>query len=394
MRLEVGSELELSIESLAAGGDGVAHAEGRVVFVEHAAPGDRALVRVREVRPRWARGEIERLLVAGPSRREPPCPYAERCGGCDWLHLDESAQRAARVAIACDALRRISGFAELPAVEQLISPSALGYRARARLAWDQGRVGFRARHSHEVVDVERCAVLDGPTQSELDALREDPPRGSGEVELRGFRSPLVLGSRTLALGPDSFVQPNSRLWEPWRELVLDACGRGRIALELYAGAGFYSAGLDERFERVVAVERGPGARDLARNARVEAVSAAAEDWVPRELERLGPELVLLNPPRGGCHRLVSAALAAAPPARLVYVSCDPATLARDVRELRHRMRVARLVVIDALPQTHHVEVLCALEVDSTRADSIRSPTVGGERGRAEHAPSCTRGVVT
>ncbi len=377
MTLGVGSEIELSIDSLAAGGDGVARCEGRVVFVARAAPGDRARVRLREVRARWARGEIVELLAPGPARRAPPCAYAERCGGCDWLHLDESAQRAARVEIAIEALRRIGGVGELPEVEQLVSPSPLGYRARARVAFESGRVGFRAWRSHEVVDVERCAVLDPPTQAALDGLRAAPPRGSGEGELRGFGGEIDVGGRSLVVGNRSFVQANSLLWQAWRGLVLECCGRGSLAVELYAGAGFYSAGLDERFERVVAIERGPAAGDLARNARVEAVAAAAEDWAPRELARLRPELVLLNPPRAGCHRFVLGALRAAAPARIVYVSCDPATLARDVRELRHEMRVTRLVVIDALPQTHHVEILCALQVDSARGNSIRSSAFGG-----------------
>jgi 23S rRNA (uracil1939-C5)-methyltransferase len=375
--LAVGSEIDLEIDSLAAGGDGVARSEGRVVFVARGAPGDRARVRLREVHPRWARGEIAKLLAPGLARRAAPCPYAESCGGCDWQHLDEAAQRAARVAIASDALRRIGGFEELPPVEELVSPAGFGYRSRARVAFEHGRVGFRARRSREVVDVARCAVLDAPTQAALAALRADPPRGAGELELRGFGPAIAVGGRPLVVGNRSFLQANSLLWEAWRGLVLESCGRGRTAVELYAGVGFYSAGLDERFERVVAVERGPAAADLARNARVEAVAAAAEDWAPRELARLQPELVLLNPPRAGCHRLVSDALRDAAPARIVYVSCDPATLARDLREMRHRMRVTRLVVIDALPQTHHVEVLCALEVDSARDDSIRSPTVGG-----------------
>jgi 23S rRNA (uracil1939-C5)-methyltransferase len=372
-----GSEVELSIDALAAGGDGVGRVAGLVVFTPRTAPGDRVRVRLREVRRRFARAEVVEILAPGPARRPAPCPWFGACGGCDWLHLDEAAQREARAAILRDALLRIGGFGSLPAVEHLPSPASLGYRARARVAYARGRVGFRARHSHDVVDVARCAVLDPPTQEALARLRAAPPAGAGEVEIRGFQSPVRVGERDLAVGPGAFFQANRALWEPWRDLVLEACGRGRLAVELYAGVGFFTSGLDRRFERVVAVERGPAARDARRNARAEIVEAAAEDWAPRELEALAPDLVLLDPPRTGCHSSVSGAIAAAKPPRVVYVSCDPATLARDLRPLRGGHRIARLVAIDALPQTHHVEALCALEVDTSPSSEIGSPAIEG-----------------
>jgi 23S rRNA (uracil1939-C5)-methyltransferase len=375
--LAQGSELEVDVGSLAAGGDGVARADGIVVFVPRAAPGDRLRVRVREVHPRFARAEIVEILTPGPARRASPCPWFGTCGGCDWLHVEESAQRAAKVAILREALARIGGFGALPEIEELPSPAGLGYRARARVAFASGRVGFRARQSHEVVDVERCAVLDPPTQEALTRLRATSPRGAGEVEIRGFGDRVTVGGRELRVGPEAFFQANRLLWEPWRELVLEACGRGRLAVELYAGVGFLSAGLDRRFERVIAVERGPAARDARANTSAQVIEAAAEDWAPRELAGLAPELVLLDPPRTGCHSSVSAAIATAKPRRVVYLSCEPSTLARDLRPLRGAYRVTRLVVIDALPQTHHVEALCVVEVDRSPSSEIGSR---GDRG--------------
>ncbi len=375
--LAPGSEVELTIDSLAAGGDGVGRADGLVVFVPRAAPGDRLHVRLRDVRPRFARGEIVRIVAPGRARRASPCPWFGSCGGCDWLHLDESAQRAARAAILRDALARIGGFASLPETEELASPVGLAYRARARVAFQSGRVGFRARSSHEVVDVERCAVLDPPTQAALARLREAPPPGTGEVEIRGFDASVAIGDRVLEVGPGAFFQANRGLWESWRELVLEACGRGRLAVELYAGLGFFSAGLDRRFARVIAVERGAAARDARRNARAEVIEAAAEDWAPRELAALAPDVLLLDPPRTGCHSLVSGAILAAKPPRVVYLSCDPATLARDLRPLRGAYRITRLVSIDALPQTHHVEALVVLEVDTSPSSEIPSPAIEG-----------------
>ncbi len=112
---------------------------------------------------------------------------------------------------------------------------------------------------------------------------------------------------------------------------------------------------------MVAVERSPAARDARRNARTVVFEAACEDWAPRELAAFAPELVLLNPPRGGCHQSVSDAVRASRPGRIVYVSCEASTLARDVERLGADFRIARLAVLDALPQTHHVEVVAVLE---------------------------------
>jgi 23S rRNA (uracil1939-C5)-methyltransferase len=364
LRLAPGDELELAIERLAAGGDGVGHSDGLAVFVPLSAPGDRVRVRVTESQPRFARAEIAAVLEPGPARRAPPCPNYGRCGGCSWRHLSESALREARVGIARAALERIAGRADLPAIEVVASPRALGYRARARVAHAGGRVGFRARGSREVVDVERCAVLDPATQDALVRLRAARPRAEGETEIRGVGSLLPVGERRLEVPPGAFFQANAALWERWVERVLELCGEGERAVELYCGIGFYTAGLARRFARVVALE---GAREAAacaaRNSAAELVCAPAEAWAPRELARLAPQLVLLNPPRVGCHIKVSEALAHCGARRIVYVSCEPATLARDLRRIGPRFRIARLVLIDALPQTHHVELVAALDAD-------------------------------
>jgi 23S rRNA (uracil1939-C5)-methyltransferase len=205
-------------------------------------------------------------------------------------------------------------------------------------------------------------VLDSATETELAHLRGRPPRGHGEREIRGYGEAVVVAGKRLAVGPSAFFQANRPLWERWQQLVLEACGRGTSAVELYCGVGFYTVGLCERFARVVAVERSPAARDARLNcptARI--VEEPAEAFAARELVGLAPELVLLNPPRTGCHQTVSDSLRAARPERIVYVSCDAPTLGRDVARLGGDFRVARVVVLDALPQTHHVELVVVLE---------------------------------
>lgn len=355
MTLEVGAELELDVERLAAGGDGVAHQEGLAVFVPWSAPGDRARVRITERRRRFARAELLEVLKPGPGRREAPCRYFGTCGGCAWMHLDEPTQAQARRDLLRDALQRIGGFAELPPVEWLPSPRAFGYRARARVARAGGAVGFRARQSHAVVDVEECLVLDEATGAELRKLRQTPG-GEGDVEIRGSEQPLGL-----QVAPSSFVQANASLWQSWVDLVAEACGAGELAVELYAGVGFYTVALERSFRSVIAVERSAAARDLRANTGAKVEHRSAEAFAEARLARLTPDLVLLNPPRAGCHRSVLDALASARPARIVYVSCDPATLARDLSSLRAAYLVRRVVAIDALPQTNSIESLVVLD---------------------------------
>lgn len=356
----MGKMLELEIESLAAGGDGVGRVEGRAVFVPRTVPGDRASVELVRVEQRFARGELVEVLQPGQGRREPACPAFARCGGCSWQHVTEPQQAEARVRIVRDALERIGGCTELPAIEWVPSPSPLGYRSRARVAVSAAAVGFRARASREVVDVERCCVLDVETQAALTELRDArEARKTGEVELHGHGRHVRVGARTYHVSRRSFFQANRCLWERWLDVVSDACGEGELVVELYAGVGFYTAALESRFRRVIAVEHGRAARDARRNCSARVIDAAAEDWAPASLPAAA-DLVLVNPPRAGCHRTVSDAIEAAGPRRVVYVSCDPATLARDVKRLP-TFRVIRLIVLDALPQTHHVETVCVLE---------------------------------
>lgn len=356
-----GRVVELVIEGMAAGGSGVARHEGRVVFVPWSAPGDRLRCRLLRVRKRHAHAEIEEILEPGPDRREAPCRHFGRCGGCPWMHLTEEAQARARRQLLTDALVRIGRVKELPPVEWLASPRALGYRARARVAYRDGVVGFRVAGSHELIDVAECPVLHPDAQRALDALRASRPAGEGEVEIRAFEDEAA----GLRVSPGSFLQANASLWDAWASAVAEACGSGDLAVELYAGVGFYTTRLERSFREVVAVERARSARDLAHNTRATVHQTSVESHAITRLADATPDLVLLNPPRCGCDPVVIDALRKLMPRRIVYVSCDPATLARDVARLGHGFELRRVVAIDALPQTDSVEAFIVLTSSST-----------------------------
>jgi 23S rRNA (uracil1939-C5)-methyltransferase len=294
------------------------------------------------------------------------------------MHIDEGEQSRARVEIVCEVLRRIGGLAELPPIEHVPSPRAFGYRARARVGHEGGRVGFRGRGSRELVDVECCAVLDPGAQRVLAALHANPPPGRGESEISSYGRELRVGRQVYRIGPGAFFQANAALWERWREIVVGACGEGDLAVELYAGVGFYTACLEEKFERVIAIERGRAARWARENTRARVVNAAAEDWAASEFARLQPEVVLLNPPRAGCHKSVLDAVRECGASRVVYVSCEPSTLARDLARCVGELRLTRLAVMDSLPQTHHVEIVSVLERVDSRGVGHLDSAFGGE----------------
>ena len=388
--------LEVTIESLAAGGEGVGHdASGRVVFVPFAAAGDRLRVRVVEEHARFARGEIEALLAPGADRVAPRCPVFGSCGGCAWQHVGYPAQVAAKRAILHDALARIGGV-EAPPIEFVASPQAYGYRGRARVLVEGGRVGFRMRRSHEVCAITACPLLAPPLDAALASSRRARRGEDGEWELAlgsdGAVRTTPLGARARAgervavraageqieVSSGVFMQANALLHGALAQSVLDAAGQGGEVLELFAGAGFFTLGLARHFARVAAVESDAAAvADLSRNCaaaglrHVRVIEAPAEDVLAMRLARyrLAPDVVVLDPPRGGIGTRASERLARLPAQRIVHVSCDPATLARDLRVLtRARWSLLRVIGFDLFPQTPHVEAIAVLE----RAGANRS----------------------
>ncbi|MDE2850958.1 MAG: class I SAM-dependent RNA methyltransferase [Acidobacteriota bacterium] len=400
------NRLELTIEKLVLGGDGLARWRGMPVFVPRAAPGDVVEARITERRPSYARAEIEEIKTPGPLRREAPCPFYERCGGCQLQHIEDAEQLGLKVAAAMETLRRLGGIdpAQLAACrfEEPVVERMWGYRLRAQVHVDANaeesvRVGFRRRRSHELVFVDRCPVLAPALENELrglSAILGDPAAASKTLPSRlslataGLEpdSPVVaappvdglpggeleidlLGKR-LSYDARCFFQAHGGLLE---SLLLSAVGpfEGDTAVELFAGVGFFTTGLADRYRSVTAVEGESVAARYARNnlrrnglrhCRVD--RSAIDSWVDRR--RGGPGLepgldrVLVDPPRAGLSRKVRSALLSAAPRRLTYVSCDPATLARDLGDLTRDFDLESISFFDVFPQTAHLETVAQL----------------------------------
>ena len=363
---------------MAIGGAGVARSDGLVFFVDFVAPGDRVACEVTLVKKRFAEARLIEVLAPGPSRISPPCPYAGVCGGCSWQQIEYAEQLAQKRSLIESALHKQSGFtnAIVPAV--LPSPREFRYRNRVQVhvGASSGEVGFRARRSGRIVDVEDCLIAEIPIARELAALRGEPRSALGRLELRRLPS----GEVRRGVADDSedgpgFGQVNEPQNQNLVERVTDrfrefAVGQIDLVWDLYAGSGNFTFPLAAAFPnaRISAVEWSAGAaRAGSERAQAEGLGARvafARDRVENWIASATPDrsiAVLLDPPRVGCDPKLVAALARMPLAFVGYVSCHPATLARDLRAFANAgWELAALDAFDMFPQTDHVETIAWL----------------------------------
>ncbi len=397
----------LTVGAVAAGGACVARAaDGRVVFVRHCLPGETVRVVVTSSGASFLRADAVEVLTASPDRVEPPCPFAGPglCGGCDWQHASASAQLTLKTAAVEEQLRRVGGFQWTGSVEA-VEP-LLGWRTRVQ--WASG-VGFHRHRSAEVQPVSRCLIAapgadlppgPGPVPVELFAVdgqvvRVQGSAGAGSadgadsvgltadgrgstglvVDGRGVRTPhgvrvSVLG-RSFEVAGGGFWQVHVAAPEVLVSAVLDGLDPqpGESAADLYAGVGLFASLIGAAVGpsgSVLAVEASARAcADAARNTDdqpwVKVRTASVDVGVVRGLASRRPDVIVLDPPRAGAGLEVSAALAALRPRALAYVSCDAASLARDLRVfLAAGWRVTSLRALDLFPQTEHVELVCLL----------------------------------
>jgi tRNA/tmRNA/rRNA uracil-C5-methylase (TrmA/RlmC/RlmD family) len=413
--------LELTVGPVAHGGFCVARgADGRVVFVRHALPGERVLARVTEDRGgSYCRADAVRVLAACPSpdqsaaawRVPPACPEAGPggCGGCDWQHAAPAAQLVLKAAVVREALARIAGLDVAVEVEPLPG-GPLGWRTRVQLAvGPDGRAGLHEHRSARVVPLADCPLAVPGTLGPVLARRWPPGAtvevvrdGAGEVHV----ATVVAGRRRQVSGSGVAVQhaagrrwrvPDGGFWQvhPAAATVLAdavaayaAAPPGGLAWDLYGGVGLFAA--------VLAAQVGEsGSVLLVESQRRAAADAAANladlpqvrvrhGRVERVLPSLrgSPDVVVVDPPRRGLGRDLAHAVADRRPARVVHVACDPAALARDIRAFADRgYALAGLRAFDAFPMTHHVECVALLTLPGVSAE----PDTGA-RGRGLSRP--------
>jgi 23S rRNA (uracil1939-C5)-methyltransferase len=393
----------IHVEKLVYGGDGLSRIDGEVVLTPFVLPGETVEAEPAESRQHVRRARLVNVLESSPDRVLPPCPVFTQCGGCQYQHATYDAQLRLKRDILADTLRRVGKIEFDPAHMGAESAEPLGYRNRVQLHIERGRIGYRAMQSRRLIPVAQCPIA-SPKLNEiigrLSRLVRDRrwPDFIGQIEIftdesniqwnvleagrpvaRRFFEWLAeefpgtvsgsLGYRvnedTFTVSGNSFFQGNRFLLPRLAHLAIGD-SHGAEAWDLYAGVGLFSLPLARRFKKTTAVESGRAASvDLGHNASraglsVEVVAQNTEAFLAGATT--APSFVLADPPRAGLGKTVVTRLLALAPQRLIIVSCDPATLARDLAALSPLYEIERLTLVDLFPQTFHLETLAALRL--------------------------------
>lgn len=370
---QAGERLTVTITDLAFGGEGVARWQDFVVFVPFVIPGEEVEVEISEVKKNFARARVLRVLKSSPDRVPPPCPVFGECGGCQYQHVAYEAQLRFKHKQAVDLFGRI-GRVRADVVQPVVPcPRPYGYRNRimVRSQWNKIRqervLGFLRHDNRLVVDVAECRIAEPEINRQLRQVRAGPrPKSGVKVTLR-------ILPPDWTVPPDSFFQTNfallPRLVETVREGLRAAATRWLV--DVYCGVGFFAIELSDLVEGFVGVELDRAAIRAAReNARArgrvngEFICGAAEDLLPQLLRQHPAEqtTVILDPPRKGCAPPLLETFRQVAPAQVIYVSCNPATLARDLNILcaGSVFDLVKLVPLDMFPQTAHLECVADL----------------------------------
>ena len=388
--VEIGERLRVRLDGWGRLGEGMAQHEGVPVFVFGGIDGEEVEAEVVRRHRRYLAARVVRVIEPSPHRVEPPCPHFGACTGCQWQHISEERQRELKRLAVVDALERIGGLENAQVADILPAPAPFGYRNHARFTvGPQGSLGYVNRESRRFVPIDRCMLMDegiNRTLGELQGHCADTTQvsvrygtGTGDMLVQPtLKNPDVpvatgqkhfrerLGGHVFRVGSPSFFQVNTQQAERLAEVVrqeLELTGNEVVA-DVYAGVGTFAVLLAPYCRRVVAIEESSAAMDDARVncegiASLELCHARAEDALA-SMEQC-PDAIVLDPPRAGCHPGMLESLVRLRPKRVVYVSCDPSTLARDLKTLcAGGFELRKVQPIDMFPQTHHVECVATL----------------------------------
>ena len=401
-------EFQVRIDKIVYGGDGLGRPEGKVVFVPFAVPGDLLRVRPVEQKKNYMRAAIVSVLEPGPGRHQPPCPYFGTCGGCQWQQLEYARQVETKRQILEDIVRHHFPETRKLLISMKASPMDYQYRSRARVqirgSAAARTVGYFKFRSHEVEDIRSCPLLrptlnealgsvrarvqaPGPMAMEVDIAcseeerqwgwaERNPSAGEDEQGAGAEPVPLLLrrtvGEFAYAVSPGAFFQGNDFTVADLAGTVGElAHGRGnRAALDLYCGVGLLTLPLARLYETVTAVEGSPAASALcSRNAEaaglrnIRVACADVGRWMAAvgSVSAPGFELIVLDPPRAGAGDEVMGLIRDWAPEAVIYVSCDPQTMCRDLATLPARdYEIDEVLGIDLFPQTYHFETVVRL----------------------------------
>ena len=387
--------LQIQIEKLVYGGEGLSRVDGEVVFTPFVLPGEVVEAERGEARKHVQRARLVRIEQPSPDRTKPLCPVFGRCGGCQYQHATYEAQLRFKRDILAETLQRVGKIEFDPQRIAIESAEPFGYRNRAQFHFEGNRVGYREQNSRRLIATDRCPiaspkindvlaaltrlvrdrrwprflhsleVFTDEKQIQWNALESEQPVAKRFFEWLAEEVPgTIAGPIEYLVNQDrfrvsgtSFFQVNRFLLPRLAELAIgDAAGES--GWDLYAGVGLFTLPLARRFARVTAVEAGRSAHDLRHNARVEVAAEQTEVFLAKA--QAAPDFVLADPPRSGLGKSATARLAELRPANLTIVACDPATLARDLAAIAPAFDIEGITLVDLFPQTFHLETVVKL----------------------------------
>ncbi|MCH8284421.1 MAG: 23S rRNA (uracil(1939)-C(5))-methyltransferase RlmD [Chloroflexi bacterium] len=380
----------LDIEEMTFMGEGLARWNGDAVFVAGTIPGERVDATIWRKHERFFEADLNEVIVPSPHRVTPPCPYVGACTGCQWQHIEYSHQLEIKTKLVADQMRRVGGFDDPPVAPAIGCDDPWGYRNHARFTvGPSGQLGFVNRTRRRFVRIDRCLIMNDGINETLTQL-QDKCHETTQVSVRygpeshqrlvqpTFKSPKVametgqthyteeLLGRRFRIASPSFFQVNIRQAERLVELVrerLELSGSETL-VDAYAGVGTFAVLLAADAKQVFAIEESASAIEDARVnieglSNVTLIEARTEQALAQLPER--PDAVILDPPRVGCHVEALDALIALGARRVVYVSCDPASLAHDLKHLcAEAYALEEIQPIDMFPHTHHIECVATL----------------------------------
>lgn len=374
---QVGDLVILDITDVAFGGEGVGRFEGFVVFVPYVITGEKVEARIKEIHKQFARAELINVIETSPQRTTAECDYYGECGGCQYQHVSYEEQLRTKHKQVSDLFERIGGQSKDVVMPVAPCPKPYHYRNRIMVRTQYNRetkamnVGFLKHQSRLVVDIPECAIAEPELNRAMQDVRIDPPRKNG------IKFTLRVYPDQWDLPPDSFFQVNFHqlptMVNAVAELLQEA--ETKFLIDAYCGVGFFSLSLAEKVESYVGVEVDQRAILSARkNAETmqrdngSFIQAPTEDVIDDLVAKFQPEktTIILDPPRKGCHASILEVLKRTKPKQIIYVSCHPATLSRDVKALCSNglFKVNKVVPLDMFPQTQHVECVTDIRLVS------------------------------
>jgi 23S rRNA (uracil1939-C5)-methyltransferase len=361
--------VDLEIEDVAFGGKGVAREQGKAVFVPYTIEGEIVSAEIVREKKQFAEAELVEVKQSSPDRVEPQCPYFGRCGGCAYQHISYEHQLAIKWRQVRDALQRIGKLKHVPMRPIIPSPKQYAYRNRITVHARDGVIGFYQRDSHQLIDIEHCPISTDEVNRALTELRAQPYVRDGHYTLRASASPRV------------FAQTNEEVANALRDLVVNLVPPNQeLLIDAYCGAGFFAKALVDKFERVIGIDWDKFAVAAAKEnatAKEMYIAGDVEVEIRQALEQtrkgdlqVAPAVadrrslksltLIVDPPATGLSADVRKAIVKLAPPTLIYVSCNPPTLARDLRELQHKFIIDSVTPLDMFPQTAEIEVAASL----------------------------------